>query len=160
ARAGRAAPEARRARRASGARGRDALLRRALDRGDRERAGGLARDREGRLVHGAGLPASRARRREGAVKAELYRRARECFVRAIELEPREREAFLDAQCTGDPELRAEVASLLVAHEQGRGFDSRPPGGASAGPSPLETARYPERIGRYRILDVLGEGGMG
>lgn len=44
-------------------------------------------------------------------RVDRYRRAREIFVQAIELAPAERVLLLDADCTGDPELRAEVDSL-------------------------------------------------
>jgi tetratricopeptide (TPR) repeat protein/predicted Ser/Thr protein kinase len=82
------------------------------------------------------------------VNAALYRRAREVFVRAIELDPANRAQLLDAECATDPDLRAELESLLAAHAAGSGFES------------VESVSMPERIGGYRVLDVLGEGGMG
>ena len=95
-------------------------------------------------------------------RVDRYRRARDIFVQAIELAPDERDRLLEENCAGDRSLRDEVVSLLSAHEAGRGFDSL--GRARAAPrvrvSRLEVARMPERIGRYRILSVLGEGGMG
>ena len=94
------------------------------------------------------------------MNAERYRRARDVFVRAIEIEPALREAFLEVECARDDHLREEVRSLLLAHGDARGFDSiaSPVRGGEA--PPLETIRFPERIGDYRILGVLGEGGMG
>src|SRR5262249_35313690 len=90
------------------------------------------------------------------------------FDRAAELPPGERAGFLDRACAGDAGLRAEVESLL-AHDDAtlvpapagdflksplvRGM--REPGIASA-PGPL----LPPRVGRYRVLGLLGEGGMG
>ena len=61
--------------------------------------------------------------------------------------------MLDARCGDDADLRAEVESLLDAHDS-EGMvpditEERPFGG-----------RYPERIGPYRIVRPLGEGGMG
>jgi serine/threonine protein kinase/TolA-binding protein len=95
------------------------------------------------------------------VNAELYRRARDVFVHAIELEQQDRASFLDVECGGDAELRSEVDSLLAAHSVKRGFGSVAAPIREAGARPeLEAVRFPERIGTYKILDVLGEGGMG
>jgi tetratricopeptide (TPR) repeat protein len=94
-------------------------------------------------------------------RVDRYRRAREIFVQAIELAPADRARLLDADCAGDTDLRTEVDSLLAAHDTSGGFDSL---GRARSPSAsvprLDVARFPERIGRYRILSVLGEGGMG
>jgi non-specific serine/threonine protein kinase/serine/threonine-protein kinase len=94
------------------------------------------------------------------VNAERYRRARDLFVRAIELDAAARESFVASACGADADLRAELVSLLAAHDLDHGFDSvaQDPAATareSASPPPL-----PERIGRYRILGLLGEGGMG
>jgi serine/threonine-protein kinase len=59
----------------------------------------------------------------------------------------EREAFLDAACR-DPDLRAEVASLLAADAEADGFLEIP--------LDLDCASDP-RIGPYRLLRKLGEG---
>lgn len=73
----------------------------------------------------------------------------------------EREHFLDAACTGDSELRDQVHSLLEANEEA---------GAFLGPSMLADAQlFPgekpeaaagQRIGRYKLLQQIGEGGCG
>jgi len=77
----------------------------------------------------------------------------ELFLEALDLEPSDRPAFLDQRCRGRPDLRKELESLLEAH-QAPGLlpemeEERPFGG-----------RYPDRIGDYRIVRPLGEGGMG
>ena len=43
---------------------------------------------------------------------------KELFGAALELDPRERAAFLDRQCQGDRELREEVEALLDAAPAG------------------------------------------
>ncbi len=89
------------------------------------------------------------------------------FLKACTLPPQVRAAFLDEACAGDAALRAEVEAMLAADaraEAGEGTDelAAPVGNVAADaastvptPSPL-----PERIGPYRILERLGEGGMG
>lgn len=77
----------------------------------------------------------------------------EIFLEALELESGARAELLDERCGGDADLRAEVESLLASHE-GPGLvpemeEERPFGG-----------RYPDRMGAYRIVRPLGEGGMG
>lgn len=82
-----------------------------------------------------------------------YRLVEEIFLEAVELTSSERTALLAERCGPDLGLRDEVEALLSAHE-GPGVvpgmaDERPFGG-----------RFPERIGEYRIVRPLGEGGMG
>lgn len=71
------------------------------------------------------------------------------FNDALELTTHERQSYLDAVCAGDPDLRREVDSLLEIAEANPGLGLFPDGVA-----------VPERIGRYRILQRCGEGGMG
>jgi non-specific serine/threonine protein kinase/serine/threonine-protein kinase len=94
----------------------------------------------------------------------------EIFTKAIGLVDGERTAFMNDACHDDRALRTEVESMLAADAMDAPvFDgTRTNGGAKflAGalaadgeldPLPVEV---PERIGNYRILGVLGEGGMG
>ncbi|MFO0960068.1 MAG: serine/threonine-protein kinase [Isosphaeraceae bacterium] len=91
------------------------------------------------------------------------------FAAALERSsPSERAAFLDGACHNDPALRARVDSLIRAHEQAGGFLARPAVGwaadmlvaeAPAGTRPV--AEGPgSRVGPYRLLQAIGEGGMG
>jgi hypothetical protein len=45
---------------------------------------------------------------------ERWDRAQQLFSAAADLSPARREMFLDQSCAGDPELRAEVDSLIGA----------------------------------------------
>ncbi len=87
----------------------------------------------------------------------------ELYYDALELPAAEREAFLASACAGDVALRHEVASLLAARAEAAGFLSRPvlelslPGGEQR---PNLTARLGSTIGHYKLLSVLGVGGMG
>ena len=88
--------------------------------------------------------------------------------------PEERAAFLDEACKGNPELRREVEALLQAHENAGSFLQRPllsetatllpptgPDGAHAGRIPSTSVESPgTRIGPYKLLQQIGEGGMG
>ena len=50
----------------------------------------------------------------------------ELFADALALrDPAERAALLDSECAGNSELRAEVESLLAAHEQAVPFFNQP-----------------------------------
>jgi len=78
---------------------------------------------------------------------------RDLFHEALE-RPRDTwEAFL-AQIA-DPALAAEVRSLLAAHEQSSDFLAAPVSSAFA-----RTPAPGDRIGRYRIDEEIGRGGMG
>ena len=86
-------------------------------------------------------------------------RAIEVFEAALEREPAERNAYLDEACRDDPDLRAEVESLLVADERARGF-LEPPEQATP---PMTTGVNPligATLGRYHITRVIAAGGMG
>src|SRR5262245_47863877 len=96
----------------------------------------------------------------------MHARVSELFLAACELERDERAAFLDSQCGGDTVLRARVEALRRQDERD---DAALPSGAEQDtvvhvlPNLVEAlarAAQPERIGRYRILGALGEGGMG
>jgi serine/threonine protein kinase len=78
--------------------------------------------------------------------------------------PQERAAFLDAACQGNPELRRQVERLLQAHPQAGDFLEKPAVAQAATvdiPPPKPTAdEVGSRIGPYKLLQKLGEGGMG
>ncbi len=80
------------------------------------------------------------------------------FHEALELPCEERTAFLDSACADNPELRAELQAMLMAHEQDRPLLAERRFEAAD----TDTAQQAlgQRIGAYRILSVLGRGGMG
>src|SRR5579872_2298493 len=75
---------------------------------------------------------------------ELYERVAEC-------EPSARNSLLEQACEGDPDLCREVQSLLEQNITAPGLLERI---ASWNAAP------PEFIGSYRVLGIIGEGGMG
>src|SRR5579871_231455 len=73
----------------------------------------------------------------------------------------ERAAYLDRACGDDAELRRQVESLLSAHFRAGGFLEAPPLTPTLtdeGPRPPEGPG--SIVGPYRLLEVIGEGGMG
>ena len=88
---------------------------------------------------------------------EHARRAHQIFTRALEIEPTERLAFVQASCDGDEALRARVFRLLSTMETIAGF-LESPAIPSVPPQPPEPMS-PDMVPGYRILGVLGSGGM-
>ncbi|MBZ5689605.1 MAG: tetratricopeptide repeat protein [Acidobacteriia bacterium] len=83
-------------------------------------------------------------------------RIKEIVGAALEREPGERGAFLDKACSQDKELRAEVDSLLAAHDDADGQFENP----WAVTTVADPAGKPKTIGPYRLIQTLGVGGMG
>jgi serine/threonine protein kinase/Tfp pilus assembly protein PilF len=90
---------------------------------------------------------------------ERWQRLWSIFHDALEASPGdEREALLAERCARDPELRAEVDSLLAAHATGGA--SLPPVPPPA-PDALAAELGPgEALGPYRVVRRIAEGGMG
>src|SRR5437016_1893618 len=91
-----------------------------------------------------------------------FHRVKDIFLAVAEKPPAERAALLDEACGGDAELRARVAALLRAHDQP---DSGPSAGGTGAYSPGAGEPPPAeqtggRVGPYKLLQRLGEGGMG
>src|SRR5262245_17023591 len=75
--------------------------------------------------------------------------------------PGDRAAYLEQACAGEPTLRAAVEALLRANVGASGFLDPP------GPAPVATVAEPplsERpgalLGPYKLIEQIGEGGMG
>ena len=56
---------------------------------------------------------------------ERWQRLKHVFHDALEQPEDARGAFLDRECAGDADLRAEIESLLASHDEADGFLSRP-----------------------------------
>jgi len=89
-------------------------------------------------------------------------KAKSVFLNALEIaSAEERRRYLDAQCSGDDALRCEVEELLRHHaEMGDYLESAYESLAVPQSHPLVAERPGEIIGRYKLLEEIGEGGFG
>jgi serine/threonine protein kinase len=101
--------------------------------------------------------------------------ARDIFIEALRNVPAEQwDAFLSERCGEDAELHGHVQHLLQAHVEAGSFLERPAvalaGTGAYRPGPAEKSTETEqgdsrevpgtRIGPYKLLEQIGEGGMG
>ncbi|MBU0618365.1 MAG: serine/threonine protein kinase [Planctomycetes bacterium] len=86
--------------------------------------------------------------------------AEELFKDAVEREAADRAAFLDRACMGDSALRAEVESLLATDGELGSFLESPIESVASALEDATDAMVGTRIGHYRILRIIGSGGMG
>src|SRR5436853_3556729 len=94
------------------------------------------------------------------------------FNGALRLPPNERAAYLDGACADDPALRMHIEALLRVHEEAIPFlENKAPGaqqsqmlagvpGATIRVCAPVIEKPGERIGRYKLLQQIGEGGCG
>ena len=90
--------------------------------------------------------------------ADTWRRVKDIFDVAVDIEPAAREAYLAEACGGNAELLAEVRSLLASLDGAGDFIESP---VAVPDDPGDPAfRTGVSIGPYRIVQAIGEGGMG
>src|SRR5215472_4677176 len=87
-----------------------------------------------------------------------HERVKEIFGQALAIESATgRKKYLDEACQGDAEMRQQVEALLAAHVQAGDFLSQtiqlPPPDFVIEPTGM-------MIGRYKLLEKIGEGGFG
>jgi len=87
------------------------------------------------------------------------------FNAALQLTPAQRPAYLNEACDGDIELRRRVEVLLQADERAGAFLKEPAAdpqapGVTVRPPAIRAEMCGDRIGRYKLLQQIGEGGCG
>ena len=88
--------------------------------------------------------------------SESFEQIEALFSRALEFGPDERAAFLAGACGQDAQLLARLQTLLDAHELDEGILSKQPRREA-----VSLAEQPgDRIGNYKLLQQIGEGGCG
>lgn len=96
------------------------------------------------------------------VMSERWQRVQEVVESALDLEPRERKAFLKDACTGDDALLEEVESFLAVHDHEDSFLEQPALEVHGFYPPLAQpdSVVGKRLGPYKAVRQLGSGGMG
>ena len=87
-------------------------------------------------------------------------RARELFLHAVgQVPPEQWDAYLAEACGADDELRRQVAHLLQVHHEAGSFLDRP-AEVLAATAAFQGETPGTAIGPYKLLEQIGEGGMG
>jgi len=90
---------------------------------------------------------------------ERWRLLETLFYKASDMDPRDRAIFLDQSCVGDPAMRKEVESLLASADQTLSHLMEP--ASEAAREIAAGASFEGKlIGPWRMIRVIGNGGMG
>jgi tetratricopeptide (TPR) repeat protein len=96
------------------------------------------------------------------MKLPIRPEVEQAFLEILGFPEEEQDGFLERNYADDPVLRAEVRSLVRAHRAAGSFlePRDTPDTFSPLPAAEQPSITPSSIGRYRILSLIGEGGMG
>jgi eukaryotic-like serine/threonine-protein kinase len=95
------------------------------------------------------------------MQAERWQQIERLFHSALQRAPDERAALLDEACASDAELRREVESLLAEHARGGSLlETAAADLAADWAQDHKPATVAQTLGHFRILSLLGKGGMG
>lgn len=93
---------------------------------------------------------------------ESAARIRDAFEEVLDIAPARRAAWLEHQFRDDPTVREEVASLLEAYDEAAEVLHRLESGLGrvTPDAPVPQDFSGRRLSKYRVLEKIGEGGMG
>jgi TolB-like protein len=93
---------------------------------------------------------------------ERWARAAELFDKVVDQPPAIRLSLLDESCAGDPDLRADVVTLLESDATAGSFGDTPAFLFAKQEERVSAAALEpgSRLGRYQIVALLGAGSMG
>src|SRR5262245_43713498 len=92
--------------------------------------------------------------------SDQWRRARELFERAFDDEPSDIGAWLAREAPDEPDVRAEVASLLANHRRAGSFLTQPFAAVVTDSDEDASFEPGMTVGAYTIVREIGRGGMG
>ena len=96
-----------------------------------------------------------------AMDAERFRLIESLYHSALRIDGGAREAFLKEACAGDESLRLDLLRLLASAESADSFLEEPVVSLGMAVMNLEHgALVGKAVGRYRLTELLGSGGMG
>jgi len=90
---------------------------------------------------------------------EAWQKVKQVLHEALELPRAGRTEFLDRECGGNQELRAEVESLLASHDDAGTFIEESVAASHVQVLP-DSLSIGAQVGPYRIVQLIAEGGMG
>lgn len=84
------------------------------------------------------------------MEERLQQCEQERFLECLQLSETERSSYLQRCCSGDTVFQQRIERLLAAHQRAEDAELAPP---------VSPSEMPTKVGRYRVIDLLGEGGM-
>src|SRR5262245_16360145 len=97
------------------------------------------------------------------INLERWKKIDELLDVVLELEPDKRSAFLEQACAGDEDLKTAVEKLIALDQEEEHFMDSPAMQAASEflvDTPRSRLSPGESIGPYKIVSLVGSGGMG
>lgn len=93
---------------------------------------------------------------------ERWQEVKQVLAAALELAPEERTAYLERGCAADPSLRDDIRPLLASEKRlnKRFLDSEDLAAFASTLPSAEMSWTGRRVGAYKVVELIGEGGMG
>src|SRR5437870_1745187 len=83
------------------------------------------------------------------------------LAEAVEIAaPAQRDAFVAKACAGNAALRGQIERLMANHFRAGSFLERPAAVLDTAAAPGPDEALGSQIGPYKLLEQIGEGGMG